>query len=315
MLNEKGVAMHKNGRSGMNCLVIVVLIAFLTGCAGKISMPASARAGDTITLGAGWKKTFDRGNVTVTITGADSSVVTYLPGNPAVRAIMNLYPDPLSYLVVGTRMGLGTDYYRQGVSYGSSINSFFTGNDPDWWQTSIYLDLPSSLPVGTANVRFQSTGGETYGPVPVQIIAGQGSPSLFTAEILGPMTPMHLQTMERMESYAVNFTGGSTVAAAIQVDLTHTPDFSAGGLGRAFAVNPRGEMKNLTWTDNGTHMRVLLLTSGDGSSKDVYYSSGTYGWKYFKFYVTGGVNSVAVTSVKAYDIVGNPIAGVMATVD
>jgi hypothetical protein len=36
-------------------------------------------------------------------------------------------------------------------------------------------------------------------------------------------------------------------------------------------------------------------------------------WKYFKFYVTGGVTGVTVQSVKAYDVNGNLMAGVTAT--
>ena len=100
--------------------------------------------------------------------------------------------------------------------------------------------------------------------------------------------------------------------AALQVDLIHSPSSSVGGTGTPFVVNPRGEMKNISWTDDGTHLRVILLTSGDGTTKDP--SLTSYQWKYFKFYVTGGITNLLVASVAAYDSAGNPISGVMANV-
>ena len=295
--------------------MLISLMAGIAGCAGTLPLESAARAGDTIALGAGWKQKFNKTSLTVTVTGSDSSVTTYAPGNPAVRAVVNLYPDPLSYLVIGTRVGaIAVDgAYQNGATYGGVINSNnFTHHDPDWWQTSIYLDLPPTLPVGTAKVTFSSSNGETYGPIPVQIIAGTGSPSTFAAELLGPMQPNQMQTLERAPISTIQFSGGSTLAAAIQIDLTHAPDSSVGGTGKTFVVNPRGEMKNLSWTDNGTNLRVLLVSNGDGTSKDPDLSS--YMWKYFKFYVAGSVTGVTVQSVKAYDINGNPITGVTAAV-
>lgn len=295
----------KTKMNNVTYLALLLLpLGILTGCYSLESFPPTARAGDTVAFGAGWKK-FNRESLTVTITDANSNVFTYLPNDPAVRAVINLYPDPLSYLVVGTRTGLND---RSGATYGSLINSNFTGNDPDWWQTSIYLDLPISLAVGQADVTFESTNGETYGPQPVQIIAGTGSPTLFKVHSLeSGLDPTQLQSMEREPSYTVQFSGGSPLPVAIQVELTHSPDSSVGGTGKAFAVNPRGEMKNLTWTDNGTTMRVLLLTAkGNGTPGN---------WKYYKFYVTGGVTGVQVQNVKAYDSAGNPVSGVTAMVN
>jgi hypothetical protein len=125
------------------------------------------------------------------------------------------------------------------------------------------------------------------------------------------MTPIQLQSMERAPKYTISFSGGSTLPAALQIDLTHSPASSAGGVGTPLVVNPRGEMKNISWTDDGTHLRVILLTSGDGTTKDP--SLTNYAWKYFKFYVSGGITNLLVTNVKAYDSAGNPISGVMAT--
>jgi hypothetical protein len=299
--------MRLTGRGIRVVLATVVLAA--AGCAGTVPLNSAYRAGDTVELAAGWQQNFDRSELTVTITGSDGVPVVYQPGDPAIRAIINVYPDPLSYLVVGSRTGLNTGY-NYGSTYGAVINDLTT-SDPDWWQTSVLVDLPSSLPVGTANVMLQSASGASYGPIPVNIIAGQGSPSTFAAQLLGPMTPVQLQSVERAPKYTISFSGGSTLPAALQIQLTHNPASSAGGVGTPFVVNPRGEMKNVSWTDDGTNLRVIMLTSGDGTSKDPDLSN--YGWKYFKFYVTGGITNLVVTSVKAYDSSGNPIAGVTAS--
>lgn len=292
-------------------ILLAAVVLGIAGCGGVAPLNSAYRAGDTVALAAGWRQSFDRNNLTVTVTGSDGVPIVYQPGDPAIRAIINLYPDPLSYLVVGTRVGL-TNNYNYGSTYGSTINSLYTNNDPDWWQTSLFIDLPGTLPAGTANVMLQSTSGESYGPIPVQIVPGQGSPSTFSAQNLGSMSPTQLQSMERAPRYTVKFSGGSTLPAALQIDLTHNPASSVGGVGTPFVVNPRGEMKNISWTDDGTHLRVMVLTSGDGTTKDPYFS--TYSWKYFKFYVAGGITNLLITNVKAYDSAGNPIAGVTATI-
>ena len=291
-------------------ILLVIAAISVVGCGGNAPLNSAYRAGDTVALAAGWRQSFDRSSLTVTVTGSDGVPIVYQPGDPAIRAIINLYPDPLSYLVVGTRTGLNTNY-NYGSTYGSMINYSFTNYDPDWWQTSVFVDLPSTLPVGTAKITLNSAGGEKYGPISVQIVDGQGSPSTFSAQGNGNMSPAQLQSMERAPNYTVNFSGGSTLPGALQVDLTHDPASSVGGVGIPFVVNPRGEMKNISWTDDGTHLRVILLTSGDGTSKDPSFSD--YQWKYFKFYVTGGITGLVVTSVKAYDSAGNPISGVTAT--
>lgn len=294
-------------------LTLIPLLGMMAGCAGTVTIPASARAGDTIVLGAGWTKKFARNSLTVTITDAASNVTTYQPGNAAVRGVINLYPDPLSYLVVGARTSghLFPSMYQAGNSFGTVINYTNTQLDPDWWETSVFLDLPPNMAVGTAQVSFASSSGGTYGPVQVQIIPGQGASETFTTT-QGTLNSYMVESLERSPVSVVQFSGGSTLADSIQVDLTHDPDSSAGGTGKTFVVNPRGEMKNLSWKDNGTSLRVLLTTSGDGTSKDPYLT--TYMWKYFKFYVTGGVTGVQLQNVKAYDINGDLITGVTATV-
>jgi len=293
---------------------VAVLALLMTGCTGTKTMPEAARAGDTVALYAGWKHHFDRDKITITFTGSDGSKTVYQPGNSHVRAIIDKYPDPLSYIVVGTRVGLN-DGFHSASTYGSEINTQNTSNDPDWWETTIYVDTPTTLPTGTADVQVDAADGESYGPIPLTVLPGTGSPATFgTDGISSGLSANMLESMERMPHYTIKFSGGSAVPAALEVWLSHDPDQTAGGApGKAFAVNPRGEMKNLSWSDSGTNMHVLLLPSGDGTWEDPYFPD-SYGLKYWKFYVTGGITNVQVTKVAAYDKSGTPISGVSATV-
>lgn len=296
-------------------LVSTLFVWTLPGCSGLESMPVSARAGDTVVLVAGWKQHFEREDLTITVTDASGMSTVYSPGDPAVRGVINLYPDPLSYMVVGTRVGLGDSNYNYGSTYGSIVTANNTQNDPDWWQTSVYIDLPASLSPGTATVAIQATGGETYGPIPVEIMPGQGSPAAFTADGLGPLSPTQMHALERAPFRTIRFSGSQTpFPAGIEVDLTHDPDQSAGGAGKPLAVNPRGEMKNLSWSDDGTTMKVLLTASGDGTWRDPYRET-IYGLNYYKFYVTGGLTGVQVQNVRAFDTDGREIAGIVAAVE
>lgn len=290
---------------GLAALAVVLL----SGCAGVETLPSTARAGDTVVIAVGWKQHFERDGLTVEITDAAGNVFTYPPGDPAVRAVINLYPDPLSYTVSGTRTGSNDGY---GSTYGSIINNVNTGNDPDWWQTTVYLDLPTGMQPGQATITINAAGGESH-TVPVEIIPGQGSPADFAAENTGALSATQLHSMERRPSYTVRFSGLAEVPAAIDLKLSHDPDESQGGTGKPLVVNPRGEMKNISWSDDGTTMRVLLFASGDGTWNDPYLSA--YRLKYYKFYVTGGITGLQVQSVKAFDRNGNELSGITATVE
>ncbi|BCO31674.1 hypothetical protein TspCOW1_17770 [Thiohalobacter sp. COW1] len=290
-------------------LGLAAIMAFLSGCGGIHSFPHQARAGDTVALAVGWMETFERNEVTVHITASDGTVTTLAPGDPAVRAVVNLYPDPLSYNMVGVRTGLRD--YRGGSDYGSVIEGMHTGNDPDWYETVIFLDLPTNLPTGISEIDMQSAEGENYS-ISVDIIPGQGEPDTFEAESLGGLSQMQLRSLERAPHYIVKFDGADQYPAAIHIQLTHDPDETAGGEGIAYVVNPRTERKNLSWTDDGTNMQVMITPSGDGTWEDSRLSA--YGWKRYKFYVTGNITNLQAQNVNAYDSVGNPISGITANI-
>lgn len=282
------------------CLTLSLL--FLQGCAGLKSFNHTARAGDTVAIAAGWKHQFSRDKLTVTITPSSGSDIVYLPNDNGVSASVNFYVDPASYMAVGYEIGLGQKSYNYANTYGGVISSNYTDNDPDWWQTVVFVNLPDTLPEGTATVSLVSSGdlGESWS-VPVEIVAGTGLSHLFEAESLpSGMQSEQRHTLERAPNFEVNFTGATT-PFAIQIDLSHDTD-----VGIPYIVNPRGDIKNITWADDGSNMRALLSFAYDTPLRA--------NMARFKFYVSGNVMGLQVQNVQAFDINGSPVEGVFANI-
>lgn len=140
-------------------------------------------------------------------------IIVYLPNDNKVSASVNFYVDPASYMAVGYEVGLGQQAYNYATTYGGTVSSNYTDNDPDWWQTVVFVILPDTLPLGTANISLVSSGnlGETWS-VPVEIIAGTGSPHKFEAQSLeSGMQNEQRHTLERAPNFEVNFTGATTL--------------------------------------------------------------------------------------------------------
>lgn len=287
-------------RQAANAFLFILMIGFLSGCVGAKTFHEVARAGDTVALAAGWKKNFSRDNITVTITPSTGVPVIYGPGNPAVRAVVNLYPDPVSSIVVSTETGQDLTPFAQ--TYGSVIGSTYSNGDKDWWQTTVFIDLPTALPVGPATVAISGPAGESASSI-VDIVSGTGTSNSFLTDV-GPLNQNQIESLERVNHYTISFTG-STVPFAIQVDFSHSPDVDHGGSGRAHVINPRGDIKNVTWSDTGASMRVIVAPANG----KVLSSMTDY-----KFYVAGGITNLNIVSVKAVDINGNPVAGVTGSI-
>lgn len=280
--------------------LFVILLLALSGCAGVQSYPNTARAGDTTAVATGWKHGFDRNKITVTITPSSGSPIVLLPGDPAVRAVINLYPDPVSNLVVSDATNQDTSPYANSYAY---VINYQTNNDKDWWQTVIFIDLPATLPPGTTSIDISSTSGETYSST-VNIIAGTGQPESFDTQMNGSLSQAQLESMERADHFISSF-DGTTIPYAIQAEFSHSPDAANGGTGKAYVVNPEGNLKNILWKDDGVKLRVLLTPTHDiplVSMKD------------FKFYIAGGITGLQLDNVIAIDMNGNPVTGVSGTV-
>ena len=287
--------------SNYKFISIIISIFVVAGCAGTQTFPNVGRAGDTVAIAAGWKH-FTRDNITVTITPTVGAAIVYQPGAAEIRSVVNFYADPLSSLIVSAEKGVDVTPYAR--TYNGQIRNNFTGGDKDFWQTVVFIDLPppQSLATGPATVDIVGAQGESVSTI-LDVIAGTGSPEQFIPELLnGPLNGDHLLSLGRVDHYEVNFTG-SVVPNAIQMDMSYT-------MLNGYLVNPRGDLKNLTWNDTGSGYRVIL-TSANGAVGNI---------KDFKFYVAIAFGTVSSTSLnivpgslQAFDQNGNPIAGVGAT--
>jgi hypothetical protein len=254
----------------------------------------------------------ERSDVVVRIT--DSSNFTQdIPGpDPAVRMWANAYPDPVSKMVVGRETNQGLGVQAQSVAYGVELVS---GSSKDWYNTMMLVDLPSNLAPGTATIDVLHNGQSILlGTITVEIIPGTGSPSTFGSYGLGGLSPNYLQSAERANHYQVSFSG-STVPAAVQVEIAHNPDKENGGVGQAFVTQPRADINAISWTDDGSTLRVMVLPSWYKTAEDIAATSGNVRlMNWFDFYIAGNITGLQTPIVSAYDVNGSPVPGVIATI-
>jgi len=289
----------------MNSLIPIKLVALtlsltVASCSGLQTFNEYARAGDTIAVAAGMKPDFSKNNISVTITPSSGPNILLTQGDPAIRAVINLYPDPVSSLIVSRETNQNLTPYA--LTYASTTTSMARG-DIDWFQTTVFIDLPTNLPTGTTNIEISNPQGTTTSST-VEVIDGTGTPSVFNAELAGPFTPAMLASLTRVSHYVVSF-DTATLPYAIEINLSHDPDAENGGVGKAVAINPIGYKKNLTWTDDGYNMKVILLPAQDlmiNSKKD------------FKFYVAGEITGLNIIDIKGYGIDGIPVSGITANI-
>jgi hypothetical protein len=279
--------------------VLTALVLVLTGCAAVGVAPGAARAGDTVAVLLPWDASPAREDMTVTITPSKGQSVTLPPLDPHVRGVVNLYPDPVSRLVVGTETDQTLGH--EANSYGAAITAQLTDGDREWRQPVLYLDLPGDIPPGPARIVVSGPAGATMaGPVAIEILPGAGQPSgLGSSGTRSPETASILALLERADHATVTF-AGARVPHSIQVKLSH-----AAGVGRPWVVNPRGDVKNLSWADDGSTLTVLLSPVTDRPLVHL---------RDFKFYVSGGVADLRIVQVIAYDPAGQPLPDVTGVV-
>lgn len=280
-------------------LGLVVLVLFglgLGGCAGTKSFTTAARPGDTVALAVGWNVNITRANLAATVTPFSGPPVTYAINNPNIRAVVNMYPDPMSRLVVGTEtaqpLGVNANVY------GAQLNSWNL-EDKDMAQTMVFLNLPAGIATGTANIQLTKNGALLGAPFAVNVLSGVGAANTFDGTS-GSMSAEQLATLERASGSVVSFTTASVVPHSIQLEVARTP-----GVGTPWVVNPRGDVKNVSWSDNGSAMKVIISPVNGQSLTQMIH---------FKFFISGGVTGFGVPTVKAYDVNGNPISGVIAAI-
>lgn len=284
-------------------LALFFILPIFSGCSGVQTFPNAVRAGETAAIGMGWQKKFKRSNTTVTITPSNGNQIVYQPNDPAIRAIINLYPDPVSWLVVGT--DTQTDvFYNNGYTYGNIINSNFTNGDHDWWQTTAFIDLPIVISPGIATIAFSNSNGDFSSSV-VEIVSGSGVADDFNAEGNGPLNADQLSSLERAPNFEVSFTGPE-IPYAMELKFSY--------MGDLHVVNPRASKKNIIWSGDGLILNVMLLPAKTESLNN---------FNDFKFYITGqgalqfvqDAHPITLQSIEAFDINGNKISGVGVSID
>jgi len=273
-------------------LYLLLFFVLVSGCSETQTLPYSLRAGDIASISAGFKHDFSRNKITVTITPSSGAPIVYLPNDPAVRAVINLYPDPLSSLRVSDATSQNLTPYASTYIY---LIDIMTSSNKDWWVTNVFLDLPDFLPLGVAYIDITSTSGETTS-TSVNIIEGIGKPE----GVVSTYNEYQLSSLERLNHFSVSI-DAAEIPYGVQLDFTHNLDSSNGGVGKAHVINPTSNLKNIIWVDDGGNLKVIITPS---QSKLLSTLSD------FNFYVTGGIENLQFGSVVASDMNGNKIAGI-----
>ena len=270
-------------------LALISIVPGLSGCAGTKAFTTAARAGDTVALAVGWNKNVSRANLSAVITPAGGGApVNYSPGNSNIRAVFNMYPDPVSRLVVGTETNQSLGYNSN--IHGANLGSLVTGDDKDLSQTMVLLNLPASLAIGNATIELYA-GATPLSTHTVQILSGTGSANLFEGPA-GNLTAEQLRTLERADASVVTLTGTS-VPHSVYLEVPHTLN-----VGVPWIINPRGDLKNISWSDTGTVLKIVITPASGASLAQI---------SHFKFYISGGLTGLGAPYVKAYDVNGAPL--------
>lgn len=305
------------------CVLPIVLLA--TGCTGTRTFTTAARGGETVALAVGYRQHLQRKNMTVMITDSLRATVTYPPNDTRVRGVVNLYPDPVSKLIVGNdtgqTLGVGALNYAYAIENNGFPGGAGTTGDSDWWLTTVLLDLPTTMAngnaiaIGQAKIEITDTGGNSILPASVEILSGQstlnpfefyGIPQVATQyPSVQTQFPKALPGMERADNFTVTFqmpkdiNGYDVIPHSLEAVFTHTTN-----VGVAVVINPRGDLKNVIWSDDGTNLKVMVTPPNGKTLVNAID---------MKFYVAGGITSLALvqSSLKAYDINGTPMSGVV----
>jgi hypothetical protein len=307
MENKMIYAKHTFGAGrGVLVLIVALMAAAGAGCTGVQTFGNAARAGDTISVSFGYGN-YDyneatRENTEIKVRDSAGVTTVYKPGDPRVKAIINMYPDPASYLVVASETGQDIRSNESTIaSYVGNVNS----QHKDWRQLVAFIDLPDVMATGNARVTLTTSDGTAFSNV--NIIEGVGSPHTFDVKNSpsGFTSLERLQSLERSPHHVIRLAGTVNTVQALDVVFTHDPDADNGGSGKAHVVNPRGDITSVNWSDTGSSLHVLVTPTKEVLSKPK---------KNLLFYVSGGITGLQLSSIKAVDINGNTVPDVGITI-
>jgi hypothetical protein len=282
---------HTRFVSALISLIILSALVLIVGCSGTTTFHQYARAGDTVAIATGWREDYSRDQMKVWVkaTGWNGDQWTeFGPNN--VRAVVKMYPDPISSLVVSNRTG--QNITPSALDYGNTLTNGHTGGQLDWSQTVVFFDLPTDLPVGTAQISVENLDGSQAVLSDVQIVGSGGAAHEFSANSIGPLSRQNLAAMERASHYTISMSG-SQVPYAVQVDFHHDL-----GVGTAYVVDPISGMKGMSWHDDGENLRIIIMPANGQTFSN---------FKKLRFYVAGGVTGLTEVTTTAYDINGDEL--------
>jgi len=278
-------------------IFLLMLSITLVSCGSLRTFHDYARAGDTVAIAVGMQSNFNKDNITITITPASGSQIIIPATDPSIRAVINFYPDPISNMIISRE--INENLTPSAITYAYTTD-VMTNNDKDWYQTTIFLDLPETLTEGLTQIEVSN--GSITDSSTLDIISGTGVANTFSADFGDGLLLNEdmLDSLSRTNHSTVNLSS-STIPHAIEINFTHDPDNSVGGSGRAFVVNPLGYRKNLHWSDDGINLKIIMIESKDGIIDNM---------NDYKFYITGTVNNLQQRSITGYDTNGNIVPDV-----
>jgi hypothetical protein len=282
------------------CIFLLIISVALASCGSLRTFHDYARAGDTIAIPIGMQPDFSKDNITITITPSTGPQVVINANDPAIRSVINFYPDPVSNMIVSREIDEDTTPFARVYA---DTTGFMANDDKDWYQTTIFLDLPGSLPIGLTQIDVSN--GSITDSTTLNVIGGTGTANTFSADFgTGLLLDENMLDSLSRSSHSTVHISSSTIPSAMEITFTHDPDITIGGTGRAFVVNPLGYRKNLHWSDDGINMKIILIESKDGIIDDM---------NDYKFYIAGTVSNLQQGTVEGYDINGNVVPGVTLT--
>ena len=269
--------------------MVLLMLANLYGCTGTQSFGTAARPGDTVSLMVGYYPNYSREDFSLNFYDASFNLLDTIPaGDPRIRAYVHTYPDPLSKVVIGyeTNQDITPDFPGNNSSPQTESNwgylmSVGADNSKEWFQNMMIVDLPTSLAPGTVSIVISTPAEPFLALQAIDILSGTGTPNTFGATGSGSLPDGQFQSLERAEHFKVSFSG-STVPHAIEIDMTRDT-----GVGVAHVVNPRGDIKSINWTDDGTKLKVILMPAKNATLTDI---------NDFKFYVAGEITGLQLDS-------------------
>lgn len=292
-------------------VLTAVILTGLSACVAVQPFPQAARAGDTITLAVGSPDDLKQTNTTVTYV-PDSAPGTSVDLTPNIKSIFKLYPDKTSNVWLNQAAGIDS-----AAGHGA-------------WMSVIAVNLPTSVPVGTGKV-YVATTNATYPnfahsvndvPINMEILPGTGAPnplkylqySWSNTPVAGQLNALKpaSQVVIRMPPSSGGYSN-STTYGAVEVRI-HMQMQDSSGLPLTddyIAVVFDDQTQHLnsriqsTWSRSGDDLLVTFV-SPVGAMQSYEARCSIMVWPGYGSQVVG---TPTLTSVKYFDVNGNPVSG------